>query len=103
MLEEMQRLHAEIRDALVEAGRFAQRARQNGHGEGIDGFSSTPDVAEIRRDLAARIDYPQEIGVHLKDIESGVLDLPTTMFAREAYLCAQLGEERVTHWHHIET
>src|SRR5262245_45674660 len=41
-------------------------------------------------------------GVHLKDLESGLVDFPTLWEGREVYLCWKLGEPSVGYWHEIE-
>ncbi len=40
--------------------------------------------------------------VELKDISTGLVDFPTTMEGREAYLCWRLGEPEVAYWHFKE-
>ena len=41
-------------------------------------------------------------GCQIKDIESGLIDFPTFWEGREVYLCWQLGESEVSHWHEVE-
>jgi len=41
-------------------------------------------------------------GCYLKDLETGLVDFPTLWEGREVYLCWQLGESEVGHWHEIE-
>ena len=44
-----------------------------------------------------------EVGVELKDYQSGLLDFVSTHQGREVYLCWKLGEERIGHWHELDT
>lgn len=44
----------------------------------------------------------QDLGVHLKDINTGLLDFPSIRGDREVYLCWRYGEESVQFWHDIE-
>ncbi len=44
----------------------------------------------------------QEIGCHLKDIETGLIDFPTLYRDKEVYLCWKLGEAGIGFWHHVE-
>ncbi len=43
----------------------------------------------------------QETGAQLKDIELGLIDFPGELNGEPIFYCWQLGEEKVTHWHHI--
>lgn len=40
--------------------------------------------------------------VELKDISTGLVDFPTMIEGREAYLCWRLGEPEVSYWHFPE-
>lgn len=44
----------------------------------------------------------QEMGVELKDINSGLLDFPAVKDGREVYLCWRYGEEEIRFWHEID-
>ena len=48
----------------------------------------------------ARIDA---LGITLRDIERGLIDFPALAGGRQVWLCWQLGEEEVAHWHELET
>jgi hypothetical protein len=39
----------------------------------------------------------------LRDIDRGLVDFPAIREGREVYLCWQLGEEAVEHWHDLES
>jgi hypothetical protein len=43
-----------------------------------------------------------ELGIELKDFDTGLIDFPSQMDNREVYLCWRLGEEEVAHWHEID-
>ncbi len=44
----------------------------------------------------------QEMGVELKDLETGLVDFPTRVQGGAAYLCWRLGEPEVLFWHGLE-
>jgi Uncharacterized conserved protein (DUF2203) len=44
----------------------------------------------------------EEIGVLLKDVQTGLLDFPTLYRGREVYLCWRLGENGISFWHQVE-
>jgi hypothetical protein len=46
----------------------------------------------------ARID---ELGITLRDIETGLVDFPALVSGRQVWLCWRLGEESVAHWHEL--
>ncbi len=47
-------------------------------------------------DTVAEID---EIGVQVKDLEKGLLDFPCVIEGQTVFLCWQLGEKEIGHWH----
>jgi hypothetical protein len=59
---------------------------------------SEPLAAEIRavaRDIA-------DLGVEVKDPETGLVDFPAVRRGKQIYLCWKLGEgERITWWHDL--
>lgn len=43
----------------------------------------------------------QEMGVIVKDLESGLCDFPFLLDGRIVYLCWKLGEDKIEWWHEI--
>lgn len=43
-----------------------------------------------------------ELGLHLKDINTGLVDFLALRDGREVYLCWRFDEPAVTHWHDLE-
>ncbi len=72
--------------------------------------NSPPDEAErVQQDaqrLAADIErYVKELaglGVDFKGFDLGLVDFPAELGGRRVYLCWQLGEETVEHWHDVD-
>jgi hypothetical protein len=69
----------------------------------------TEELDEMERELAVdgeRLDAftaeLEDLGVELKDAYTGLVDFPTVVDGREAYLCWQFGEDEVTHWHEVD-
>jgi hypothetical protein len=48
----------------------------------------------------ARID---ELGITLRDIETGLIDFPALASGRQIWLCWRLGEGPVAWWHELTT
>ena len=42
------------------------------------------------------------LGIHLKDINTGLVDFPAFRDGREVYLCWRYDEPSVSHWHELE-
>ena len=49
------------------------------------------------------VDELSEIGCELKDYQTGLIDFVGRHDGREVYLCWKLGEERITHWHELDS
>jgi hypothetical protein len=60
---------------------------------------------EFERGQAKMEEYVAELrnlGVELKDPETGLLDFPCRMQGREVYLCWRYGEPEVGYWHELD-
>jgi hypothetical protein len=69
-----------------------------GNGGGEPATQVGESFLEVRRLLAAL----QEAGIVIRDIDRGLIDFPALLDGREVYLCWQLGEDGVDHWHDLE-
>lgn len=69
-----------------------------GNGGGEAGVQVGESFLEVRRLLAAL----QEAGIVIRDLDRGLIDFPALIEGREVYLCWELGEDSVDHWHEIE-
>jgi len=49
--------------------------------------------------LQAVIEEIGELGVEVKDLDTGLIDFPTLFHGREVYLCWRLGEDGIRFWH----
>jgi hypothetical protein len=52
------------------------------------------------RETMAEID---EIGVQVKDLDTGLLDFPCNIDGETVLLCWKLGESSIEHWHTVES
>ncbi len=50
-------------------------------------------------ELGIQISKLEEIGVELKDMETGLVDFPADRFGELVSLCWKLGEDRILYWH----
>ena len=44
----------------------------------------------------------EEMGVLVKDLDTGLLDFPALHKGREVYLCWKAGEDDISHWHGVQ-
>ena len=68
--------------------------------------ASAPQQKELDACMAKLEDFVDElseIGCELKDYQSGLIDFVGRHEGRDVYLCWKLGEERITHWHELDS
>jgi hypothetical protein len=53
-------------------------------------------------ELAAILDELHELGVQVKDLDSGLVDFPSLRDGERVLLCWRLGEDEVAFWHGLE-
>ena len=85
-------------------------AQAASHREKLERTGSVKDGQAIQRDLDQSIDRLQDlvdelsdVGVELKDYETGLIDFVGRHEGRDVYLCWKLGEESITHWHELDS
>ena len=82
---------SEVHEILSDA------AATNGGGE--PGRQVGEAFLEVRRLLGTL----EEAGIVVRDIDRGLIDFPAIRAGREVYLCWELGEDAITHWHDLES
>jgi hypothetical protein len=68
----------------------------------IDGRAAVE--ARSRRDTSTKLLRKSlndilELGVQIKDLDTGLIDFPTRFRGREVYLCWKFGETSIEYWH----
>ncbi|MEK6963549.1 MAG: DUF2203 domain-containing protein [Nanoarchaeota archaeon] len=58
---------------------------------------------ELTEDFYGVMEQIETMGVEVKDLEQGLIDFPGQFEGREIYLCWKLGEDRIRHWHELDT
>jgi hypothetical protein len=76
--------------------KMAQLAAGNGWSEEREQWSQT--LARV----STLVERLAEWDVELKDVATGLVDFPTVIEGRDAYLCWRLGEPEVAFWHFRE-
>ena len=70
---------------------------------GNGGNRSLSLLIEDFEQLDALVHSILELGVLIKDINTGLLDFPALREGREVYLCWQLGEGEIAFWHEVDS
>jgi hypothetical protein len=89
----------EAKDELTDAEAhevLSEAAPSNGGGD--EGRQVGVAFLEVRRML----ETVEHAGIVLRDIDRGLVDFPALVEGREIYLCWELGEDEVAHWHELE-
>ena len=97
LVEEVLRIRADILARRPDLWPAIQKSVGNG---GSAALSQLFVDFERLDQLVHRI---QELGVHIKDINAGLMDFPALHEGREVYLCWRHGESRVEFWHDVES
>lgn len=102
MLPDLSARLARIRQArrvVIETARLV-RDRVEVDGGGVAGEPAYFDAA---RTLRAELEHLTEQDVVLRDPETGLVDFLGEVEGRRVWLCWRLGEERVTHYHELDS
>jgi hypothetical protein len=103
-----------LAEQMVEAKRALDEAQEqsddaarsiSGNGGGIPPaeLAALHEQLEQRTtELAAIVDELHELGVQVKDLDSGLVDFPSRRDGEQVLLCWRLGEDEVAFWHGLE-
>ena len=103
LLPALKPLLRELRDAkddLVDADAheaLGDAAPTNGGGK--EGRRVGEAFLEVQR-LLSKLN---EAGIVVRDVDRGLVDFPSMRDGEEVYLCWELGEDSVEHWHEIDS
>jgi hypothetical protein len=107
-VERLLRLAVHARTVYEEADQAIAALQQRVHSMG----GIVVDIAKARllqesraegaKHLKEAIEGITELGVQVKDLDTGLVDFPTTYHGEEVLFCWRLGEPRIAHWHGLE-
>lgn len=60
------------------------------------------EAGRLAGEIEACLDELEQVGCIFKGFEAGLIDFPTFHEDRVVYLCWQLGEPHLTHWHELD-
>jgi hypothetical protein len=101
--ERLVALRERMRELEREASELTQAVGGNGGGYAASDLRRAGgELHELGEGVAECMRELEEIGVHLKDLDVGLLDFPTLREGQAVLLCWHVGEERVSSWHGLE-
>lgn len=103
VLREIQRLRRDqvAHDEAVAADRA--KVFGNGHMPPEQLRQHQRESVSAERQITRLVRTVNELGILIKDLDTGLIDFPTLRDGREVYLCWRLGEPRIAWWHEIAT
>jgi hypothetical protein len=109
-VRELEPILAALRDQRAELIRLRDRVLATTSGEAVAPSDPADDVRRLRMRMQGVIDQMQagvaridEVGATLRDIETGLIDLPALASGRQIWLCWRLGEGTIEWWHELST
>lgn len=97
LVDEIQAIRQKVLSSQPEVWSALEKSVGNG------GNRSLSLLIQDFEQLDALVHSILELGVLIKDINSGLLDFPALREGREVYLCWQLGEGEIAFWHEVDT
>lgn len=90
-----------IREARAVVLRSAEVVRRAAPADG--GGSEGAAYLEAARTLREHVEALAAAGIILRDPDTGLVDFPTRREGRTVYLCWRPDEDRVSHWHDVNS
>jgi hypothetical protein len=60
-------------------------------------------AGQLAGEIESCLDELSQVGCQFKDFDTGLVDFPAMLDERMVYLCWRSGEDRVEHWHEIDS
>lgn len=96
LVEQIADIREEILKNKPQAWPVIEKAAGNG------GSRAASQMAQSFERLDKLVHQILDMGVLVKDINTGLLDFPALRNGQEVYLCWQLGEDQIEFWHEID-
>ncbi len=98
--ERMVDLRGHHLEAIDRRDDLAARIGSNGGGiSAADVLELDAQIEQVTGALEACIDRLQELGVQVKDVDTGLLDFPSDRDGLPMLLCWRVGEGEIEYWH----
>jgi hypothetical protein len=103
LVERMVELRGEVRVQLERRQELAEITTSNGGGFNPRLPAEIDEaLQQAASDLSARVEELTELGVQVKDIDTGLIDFPSFRDGEEILLCWRLGEDEIAWWHTLD-
>ena len=106
IVEDIVTLFADVHERKERLLRIRQKSRGASQSEPTPYEEELDQIErELEKDIQKLDDFVQELrdlGVELKDYANGLVDFPTIIEGREAYLCWKRGEDEIAYWHELD-
>jgi hypothetical protein len=62
-------------------------------------MSKNQELDTVVKDLMSRVSELEDLGVMVRDIDTGLVDFPANRFGNTVFLCWRYGESDIEYWH----
>ena len=95
-------LHPQWRDLVAKYEVVSASARPD-WGESTDQLALRGRVEEVARQINGYLEELAQIGCVFKGFDEGLVDFYGKLEGRDIFWCWKQGEEKIEHWHELET
>ena len=92
-------LAIERRRADASHDELHRRLRHEGNGDPADQARLEAATEELRARVRDLLDHLESLGVVIRDLEAGLVDIPTVRDGEPAWLCWRLADPELGYWH----
>ena len=92
-------LAVERRRADASHGELHRRLRHDGDGPSEDLARLETTTEELRTRVRDLLDHLESLGVVIRDLDAGLVDIPTLRDGEPAWLCWRLADPELGFWH----
>jgi hypothetical protein len=92
-------LAIERRRADASHDELHRRLRHEANGDPADQARLEATTEELRARVRDLLDHLESLGVVIRDLEAGLVDIPTVRDGEPAWLCWRLADPELGYWH----
>jgi hypothetical protein len=100
LISAMQLEQARMQKEIAQLNELTPAMQQNGYA--VQAAEHEKLILELGESIREKLDQFEHLGIDVKDIANGIIDFPSEREGRIVYLCWQIDEETVSHWHEVE-